>query len=181
MFFDTYGPFELARDGKTIPSRQPDMWAEVRRQSLLYNYPEKGLETAIGCYAFGIRHGDNYKPWYVGKTVAQSGFRGEILQQHKRDHYNSVIAEKAGQPVMFLFPLLTGGVWHFSRDRGSSGPLIEWVEKMLFGLALNRNPECRNLRDTKNLREVQIYGVFNSTQPGRSSEAMKAVRSMFGS
>jgi hypothetical protein len=177
MLFDTYGPFALATKDNTIPSKQPDLWAEVRQVSKRW-YPEKGLETAIGCYVFALRHGANYKPWYVGMTVAQGGFRREILQPHKREHYNSVLAEKNGQPVIFLLPLLTTE-WYFSRDRTASVPLIKWVEKMLFGLALARNPDCRNQRDTKNLREVQIYGVFNHRAPGRSSEAVKAVRNMF--
>ncbi|MDB5363726.1 MAG: hypothetical protein JWO51_5023 [Rhodospirillales bacterium] len=179
MFFDTYGPYDLARDGREIPAKQPDMWAEIRAHSKQYDYPEKGLESAIGCYAFGLKNGTNYKPWYIGMTVAKRGFRGEILQPHKLAHYNTVVGSKKGTPVMFLFPLLTGN-WHFSRDRGDSVPLVRWVEKMLFGIALTRNPECRNQRDTKFLRNVEVRGVFNSRQPGRSSEAMQAVRSMLG-
>lgn len=179
MFFEMYGPFKMARDEQVIPSRQPEMWEAVRAACAKDGYDEKQLETAIGCYAFGLQFGSTIKPWYVGMTVAEGGFRAEILQVHKRDHYDEVLAEHRGAPVMFLMPLLTPDN-RFSRDRGASIPLIKWVEKMLFGLALARNSECRNQRDTKYLRHVEVRGIFNSNPPGASSATVVAARQMFG-
>lgn len=178
MYFDMYGPFELAREDGKVASRQPELWAEVRRQSRNYGYHEQGLETAIGCYAFGLRHPSGLRPWYIGMTIARAGFRGEVLQQHKRDHYDAALGERTGTPVLFLMPLLTAES-RFSQDRGRSKPLIEWVEKMLFGVALRRNPKCRNQRDTRYLRNVVVRGVFNN-HAGRPGPSVVEARRMFG-
>jgi len=179
MHFDMYGPFDLSRENGTVPARQPAMWAAVREASCLYGDEEAELERAIGCYAFGLRNGDSIMPWYVGMTIAAGGFRREVLQSHKRQHYDHVISRKRGTPILFLMPLLTQER-RFSRDRGTSKPLIEWVEKMLFGMALKRNPDCRNQRDTKYLRDVVVNGLFNSRPPGRPGPEVTAARQMFG-
>lgn len=179
MWFDMYGPFELDRLEGRLPSRQPDFWKQVQDASALYGDKPQGLEQAIGCYAFGLRHGDTLKPWYVGMTVAQGGFRREILQPHKRAHYDEVVKEHRGVPIMFLMPLLTPE-GYFSRDRTGAKPLIQWVEKMLFGVALRRNHLCRNQRDTRFLRNVVVHGIFNSRPPGRQGPEVTAARKMFG-
>jgi len=179
MWFDMYGPFELVRADRRIPSRQPEFWEQVREASARYGSQPKALEQTIGCYAFGLRHGDTMKPWYIGMTVAQGGFRREVLQRHKLDHYDEVIQRHHGAPIMFLMPLLTPE-GYFSRDRSSTKPLIQWVEKMLFGVALRQNPRCRNQRDTKYLRSVVVHGIFNSRPPGRQGPEVTAARKMFG-
>jgi hypothetical protein len=51
---------------------------------------------------------------------------------------------------------------------------------MLFGVALRRNPGCRNQRDTRFLRNVVVHGVFNSRPPGRPGPSVVAARKMFG-
>lgn len=178
MYFDMYGPFEVSRENGRVTGRQADMWDQVRL-ACARNYVETELETAIGCYAFGIRHGTSLKPWYVGMTMAKGGFRAEVFQKHKLEHYNAVVEERRGTPVMFLMPLLTPED-RFSRDRTTTGPLIRWVEKMLFGVALKRNPECRNQRDTRFLRNVEVRGVFNSRRCGPAGATVQAARDMFG-
>ena len=179
MYFDMYGPFEIERTSGLIGSRQKLMWSTVRASALSKGYKERDLETAIGCYAFGLRHGESLKPWYVGMTVAQGGFRREVFQPHKLWKYNKVIEVRNGSPVMFLMPLLTPAD-RFSRDRSLSVPLIQWVEKMLFGVALRRNPDCENQRDTKYLRHVEVRGVFNDKARGPKGATVKAARQMFG-
>lgn len=179
MWFDMYGPFELARVEGKIPALQSDLWRQVQEASKRYGYKSRDLEQAIGCYAFGVRHGETMKPWYIGMTVAKGGFRSELLQQHKRDHYDEVIREHRGTPIVFLMPLLTPE-GYFSRDRTKTKPLIQWVEKMLFGVALRQNPECRNQRDTNYLRNVIVHGIFNGRPPGRQGPEVTAARKMFG-
>ena len=179
MWFDMYGPFELTRVEREIPARQPDFWEQVRGSSERYGSKPEDLEQAIGCYAFGLRHGETMKPWYIGMTVSQGGFRREVLQPHKRDHYDEVTTKHNGTPIMFLMPLLTPE-GYFSRDRTGTKPLIHWVEKMLFGVALRQNLECRNQRDTKYLRNVVVHGIFNSRPAGRQGPEVTAARKMFG-
>jgi len=179
MYFDMFGPFELTRTGGSIGSRQTALWGAVRDASEMYEYERTGLERAIGCYAFGLKNGDSLKPWYVGMTIAERGFRGEVLQKHKLQHYNEAMNGRHGTPLLFLMPLLTPE-GRFSSNRSSNKPLIEWVEKMLFGVALRRNPDCRNQRNTKNLRQVVVHGIFNSRPRGRKGPEVTAARAMFG-
>jgi hypothetical protein len=179
MWFDIYGPFALSRVDEQIPSRQPEFWEQVQEASERYGSKKQDLEQAIGCYAFGLQHGDSIKPWYIGMTVAKGGFRREVLQRHKRDHYDAVIREHRGKPIMMLMPLLTPE-GYFARDRTGNKPLIQWVEKMLFGVALRQNLDCRNQRDTKYLRNVVVHGIFNSRPPGRQGPEVSAARKMFG-
>lgn len=179
MWFDMYGPFDLTRENGMVPTKQPNFWEQIQEASECYGYGPKDLERAIGCYAFGLRHGDTLKPWYVGMTVAKGGFRSEVLQKHKRDHYDTVVNSHRGAPIMFLMPLLTPE-GHFSRERMANKPLIQWVEKMLFGVALRQNLDCRNQRDTRYLRNVIVHGIFNSRPPGRSGPEVTAARKMFG-
>jgi hypothetical protein len=183
MYFDMYGPFDVARANRRVSGDQSALWQDVREASVKYEYEKNGLERAIGCYAFGLCNGQSYKPWYVGMTMAQTGFRGEIFQDHKLKHYNEVMAKHQGTPVMFLMPLLTPEGW-FCRDRVTTKPLIQWTEKMLFGVAFQRNPRCRNQRDTKFLRNVTVRGVFAGSetegQTGRPAPSVIAARNMFG-
>lgn len=179
MWFDMYGPFDLSRQNGMIPARQPDFWEQVQQASEQYGSGSRELERAIGCYAFGLHNGDTLKPWYVGMTLAKGGFRSEVLQKHKLKHYDDVIKNHRGLPVIFLMPLLTPE-GYFSRDRTSNKPLVEWVEKMLFGVALRQNIQCRNLRDTRYLRNVVVHGIFNSRPTGRPGPEVTAARKMFG-
>lgn len=178
MYFDMYGPFELGRSAGSITGQQPALWEAVRGACARWYADETELERAIGCYAFGLKNGDSLVPWYVGMTIAERGFRGEVLEPHKRGHYNAVLEERRGIPVLFLMPLLTPE-GRFSRDRGSNKVLIQWVEKMLFGVAVERNPNCRNLRDTKFLRQVVVRGVFNDGAIGRPGPSVVAARRMW--
>jgi len=179
MYFDIYGPFELSRENGKVPSRQPEMWRKVQKASSEYGFYKQDLEQAIGCYAFGLRNGDSLKPWYIGMTIAKGGFRREVLHQHKRKHYDEVVKDHQGAPIMFLMPLLTPE-GYFSLDRTNNKPLIQWVEKVLFGVSLKQNIECGNQRDTKYLRNVVVHGIFNSRPPGRQGPEVTAARKMFG-
>lgn len=175
-----YGPFELDReDRKKIPARQPSFWGQVQDASEQYGFEPQELEQSIGCYAFGLRFGDTIKPWYIGMTIGKAGFRGEVLQGHKRNHFDEVIREHRGAPIMMLMPLLTPE-GYFGHDRTTAKPLIQWVEKMLFGVALRQNLECRNRRDTRYLRNVVVHGIFNSRPTGRQGPEVTAARKMFG-
>ena len=114
----------------------------------------------FGVYVFGIRWSNIFTPWYVGKTIAAKGFRGEIFQYHKRMVYNDVIEDNNGDRLIFLFPLLTPKR-KFSRSRSAFNErLVDWVEKMLFGLTFSKNPDCSNKHSMKFLRECTVNGVM---------------------
>jgi hypothetical protein len=180
MYFDAYGPFVIEQSGdKEIKRSQQSFWTDVRCKSAAFGYHENELEAAIGCYVFGIRHGEKMTPWYVGQTVAKAGFKGEIFQEHKIKKYNNDdIKSKNGARVMFLFPLLTPDP-RFSKSRSPYNlRLITWTEQMLFGLAIAKNPMCLNMRDTKFLRECVVNGVLGVQSPGRPESMAQGAKLM---
>jgi len=182
MYFDAYGPFDVATvDGK-ITAAQKSFWKEVRAQSAKYGYDDDKLECSFGAYVFGIQWGPKLTPWYVGQTIAKTGFRGEIFQFHKLKIYNRVMRKNNGTPVIFLFPLLTPED-RFSQSRTELNKrLVDWVEKMLLGLAFAKNENCRNKRGMKFLRECTVNGVMGPRYRGRPErQAAKAKSLLFPS
>ncbi|WP_156383391.1 hypothetical protein [Rhizobium sp. Root483D2] len=178
MNFNAWGPFEFSgTDGQW----KAEFWQQAADQEIHYNCPPDRLRNAIGCYMFAIKRGKQYTPWYVGQTRAAAGFEGEIFERHKLDHYRSSLASaQRSTGYIFLFPLITGGDdWRFSTARTTGKNLIDWLEKMLIGMALSKNTELRNLRDTLFLKNVWVEGVFGDQNPGRpsfpASEARKAL------
>jgi hypothetical protein len=179
MYFDAYGPFPVAvgPDGK-LTAAQKVFWKEVREKCGSYGYDECGLEKSFGCYVFALKTKAGCKPWYVGKTNALTGFYGEIFQKHKLTKYNQIADERNGTPMMFLFPLLTPSGF-FSKDRSNfNKKLVDWVEKMLFGLAFKRNPKCANKHSTKFILQCVVSGVYGPTL-GRPAHMASQARGMF--
>lgn len=123
-----------------------------------------------------MKRGEKLVPWYVGKTNAMTGFYGEVLTPHKVDHYSNIIAEKPyWTPHMLLFPLITPGE-RLSRAYKSNKPLIEWMERTLIGMALGKNPNLYNKRDTKLLKNCIVDGVFGSFDKHQHYPAALAAR-----
>lgn len=107
-----------------------------------------------------MKRGDKLVPWYVGKTNAKTGFYREVFTSHKIQHYTGIIEQKPGwKPHMLLFPLITPS-WRFSKAFATDKPLIEWMERTLIGMALAKNPDLYNKRDTALLKNCIVDGVF---------------------
>jgi hypothetical protein len=178
MNFNTWGPFECHVQNK--PHWKSEFWEEVTLMEANCGLDGGALRSAIGCYLFTTRRGDKYTPWYVGKTLAQAGFEGEIFQQHKLNHYNAALSDvgqKKGQ--IFLFALINvgpGESWSFSRGYKTSKRTIDWLEKTMMGMALRKNINLRNLRDTTLLKNVWVEGVFNDTRQGAPSKTAREVK-----
>jgi hypothetical protein len=176
-FFDVYGSFQIARVDGVVCRSQPALWDEAR----LY---DEALERAIGCYLFCLAHGTSITPWYVGKTIAKGGFRDETFTDHKLDVYNGCLGEKRGRPRLFLFAMQTqdgGEQSRFSHNRSHGGRAIDWLEKTLMGMALQRNPDLWNIRDTTLPRSVTVRGIIGAAARGRPhTEVLEARRALFG-
>jgi hypothetical protein len=176
-FFDVYGPFDVARTGGLIEYSQPAFWSEVE------DY-DTGLSKAIGCYMFCLTHGTNIMPWYVGKTWAKNGFRGETFTPHKLVVYNRCINGRRALPQLFLFPLMTGtcdDAGNFSHNRSRGRKVIEWLEKTMIGMALQRNPDLGNLNDATLPRSVTVRGIMGEQRRGRAfADVTEACRAFYG-
>jgi hypothetical protein len=165
MRFDTYGPFPVATVDRVVKGSQKGFWTDVDAHAMYYDYKSGELAQAIGCYAL-VMYGRTYRPWYVGQTRAQAGFKGEIFQPHKLKIYTEYTSERRGTPYMFLFPLMTDG-GAFSRAHASSKGVIDWLERTLIGMAFAKNPLLRNVSHTKHLRSVTVSGILGPRPPGR--------------
>ena len=84
MKFDAAGPFSFDPYAKERQWRR-QFWEEIE-------VPENldGLDEAIGCYVYCVERGERTLPWYVGKTTALTGFKGEIFQDPKVMRYREV-------------------------------------------------------------------------------------------
>jgi len=176
-FFDVYGPFDIEREAGIVLRSQPTFWENVREA-------DDGLDKAIGCYMFCLRHGESITPWYVGMTIAVGGFFVETFTQHKLKVYNDCLDYKRGRPQMFFFPLMTGNsedVGSFSQNRSQGAATIGWLEKTLMGMALQRNEDLWNQRDTTLPRSVTVRGIMGEARKGRQyGEVTEARRALFG-
>lgn len=174
MYFNSFGPFYIHKD---FPNGwRSEFWNRIEKR-------EEGLSTAIGCYVFCLKHGKKTLPWYVGKTVANNGFRDEVFEiKHKIPLYRQFIKKFSyHRPSILLFPLLTETKWAFSKNRSEGGSTITWLEKTLIGMALARNPEIANIATTKLHRKVYVNGVLGKQFQGPPSLDAQFARSVFHS
>ena len=56
---------------------------------------------------------------------------------------------------------------------------VEFMEKFMFGIALNRNSSLSNSKNTKFLKTMSVPGVLNSPQR-QPKVPEKALKSVFG-
>ncbi|WP_298282402.1 hypothetical protein [Novosphingobium sp.] len=178
IFFETFGPFTIPVSDGAI-KRPPASWWEDEVENSTW----ENLSRAIGCYMFVM--GDaNIKPWYVGKTVNQHGFREEVFASHKLNHYNWVLANGyRGPPQMYLFPMITKPFhqdWRFSRGQSNSGP-VKWLESTLMGMAFAQNPDIANSKELRYFRSVHVRGILGRSPSGkRTGYIAKARQALLG-
>jgi hypothetical protein len=171
MIYEPVGPVQIPTndagsiDAKNV-GRRGNFWDQLDER-----YPK--LSTAKGIYAFCAQTGTRYRPWYVGKTNGFKGFRGEVFGAHKLLHYNLVIHDHYQNrftPVFFFLVRKTEGGKLSWRPPPKE---LEFVEKLIIGRALERNPDLRNIAETKYLRGLTVYGVTHGRQDRSSMEFKK--------
>jgi hypothetical protein len=134
----------------------------------------KGLKDASGCYVFALNTGRGPIPWYVGKAERQS-FEDEIFTLHKLHHYNDVVIEHKGTPYVFLMPRVTSRQ-RLCRPAKNHNASIRLLETLMIGMALRRNPQLKNIKDTSLLRSLSLRGVVNSNLKGHPGGAAVALK-----
>jgi hypothetical protein len=179
-YFETFGPFDIPVNGGEI-ARPPAKWW---KDEVDYIYEDGDVSRAIGCYMFAMGEA-HVRPWYIGKTINQRGFREEVFTDHKLGLYNWVLGEGyRGPPVLFLFPLITrpfqDDSWRFARGT-SHNRAIEWLERTLMGMAYSQNQEIANTRDVTYFRTVHVRGLLGKAQRGRrTGDIVKARQALLG-
>jgi len=173
VLFSTFGPFVLPKNaGGTIDfSRESKraFWDAV-------NAAEDGLAQACGCYIVAASGGRGTLPHYVGLTEGNS-FKNECSARHVLGHFNAIVGDNIKrQPKLFLIAKRTP-TGRFSKPAKDRHPDIRFLENYLIALALERNHQLRNLRQTKFLREMKVEGLLNGGQ-GRPGDAASSLRAM---
>lgn len=174
MFFRPFGPFDM-RELLNSESRnwQSDFWNQIENI-------RTGLSSANGVYVFSIKFGSKFTPWYVGKTCSSAGFRGEVLQGHKLDHYYKACDTKRGRPFLHLIARIEEDRGNFCKWSNRSERQIDQLETYLIGMALARNPELRNNKKTRFFRALDIEGVIGPRFEGRPREGARTLKNVFG-
>ena len=138
--------------------------------------PDDGdLPYAVGCYIFSIRTGRGTLPWYVGMAEKQP-FRKECFSYQKLVLFNEILAGRRGTPKLTLIAKLTPRD-RYARQSKNGHKDIQFLEKYLILLTIQRNPDLKNTRDTKFLRGMVVHGVFN-TPPGGQASSVSELKNL---
>jgi hypothetical protein len=170
MQYQVFGPYWSPRAEQEARGEALRMfWDEIE-------VLQPGLPRAIGIYVFSTCHGENYTPWYVGKTNAKAGFRGEIFQEHKLNHYVGASQRKRGYPAIHLIAKIEPLRGNFCRASQRSGREIDELETVMIGMALRANPHVRNSKKTWFNKTCQVPGIIGDPPIGRPSTAISSLR-----
>jgi hypothetical protein len=174
MKYTIHGPFEMAKKNNKLVdhsnSTKKLFWSKVRKSNA-------NLPSACGCYLFAIRAAKGIKPWYVG--LAEKGtFESECYSAHKINIYNDALAGKKGAPLLFLIAKRTKKD-KFVKPTKRKHQDIAYLETILIGVALKKNPKLMNIKKTKFLKKMCVPCLMNTTpgKPTRSeAEFKKAIK-----
>lgn len=118
------------------------------------------LSSACGCYLFAIRAAKGIKPWYIGLAAKQS-FERECFAPTKINIYNDSLASKKGTPILFLIARRTSKD-KFAKPGKNGHKDIEYLESIMIGMALDKNPELLNIKKTGFLRRMCVPCIVNT-------------------
>lgn len=171
MNYEVYGPFFIDQDtSRPWTDRRAEFWGDVEDAC-------EGLSRAIGIYVFSTCHGQTFTPWYVGKTAAKTGFRGEIFQDHKLSHY--VSTTKRGPRCIHLIAKVTPNAYRFCKTSDRSKTEIDILETVMIGMGLHANRDLRNNKKTWFNRNCYVPGIIGQPDPGRPTDGARSLRSVF--
>jgi hypothetical protein len=157
MRYSIHGPFELrTKNGLVDRNKEAknNFWGAIEKTDSI-------LPFACGCYLFAIRAAKGIKPWYVGLAAKQS-FQGECFSPQKTNIYNDVLAgRKRGKPFLFLIAKKTKQDKFVKPSKKGHRDSI-YLETLMIGVALEKNPELMNIKKTKFLRGMLVPCLINT-------------------
>lgn len=173
MKYSIHGPFKLTRGNKGRIDRSPEtkkmFWNDVFSD-------DPDLEFACGCYIFGIQNGDNITPWYIGMASKQS-FKSECMKPYQVNIYNDIVLDHKGYPV-FLFIAKRTKTNKIRKVSSRSLKDIVFLETLLIGMGIEKNPRLMNISKTKFLKEMVVPTILNTPRRA-STKAEKFLRKTF--
>ena len=175
MLYENFGPFKMPVDehgdfhiGDSEASKLffRDLDAEV-----------PGLSKACGCYVFAMRSARGTTPWYVGKAE-KTEFGTECFNASNRVTYFNFTRERKGTPLLLLIARMTPK-GRFAKPYTNGTPDVDFLETLLIGAALTRNPGLLNVKKTRLFKSLKVPGFINAVEPPFSSST-EALRSTLG-
>jgi hypothetical protein len=171
MEYEVHGPYVVPRKVRLIDRNskvRARFWSQIDAEI-------PGLSEAVGCYIFCV----NNKPWYVGMAERQT-FRKECFGHHKLVAYNeALVRTKKGVPKLYLLAKLTKG-GAFTRVTTKKHRSTHFLENLLIGIALNKNPELINLKNTKIHKSLIVPGVVHTPHSKINWTSVRALRTVLG-
>lgn len=131
-----------------------------------------GIKYGIGLYVFGRKYGNNYTPFYVGKTL--NSFCAEIFNEHKLRKYEKCIREEKGSLCIILIVARTptGRIKVF-KDKS----LIDQLESLFIGYAYQRNNKLYNVSKLGFYKNISVPDILNS-EKGVSNKSSQRLKNM---
>jgi len=170
MRYEIYGPYNVPRNGRWVSRHRDDkreFWDDVHADV-------ECLPGAYGCYLFAIRG----RIWYVGLAERQS-FERECFALHKIVQYNEALQRVSGQPSLLFIPKITPGD-RFARPSRNGHGDIRFLESLIMGIAIRRNPDLQNIRNTRLLREMNVPGILNTRRGQARWGAVQDMKRVLG-
>jgi hypothetical protein len=172
--YETYGPFDLDRDGNKLRrAALTKFWKERAKDAPLLN-------NAIGVYIVGVRasKSSSIKPWYVGKTDKQ-GFKKRFYQQIGR--FSDVLDfAKNGEVKIFLIARYQARRPLPMKPRSAPVKANDELETLMIASCLKKNSRLINASKVKHQKEIQVPGYMNERVGKRSSAATELNRTVKG-
>jgi hypothetical protein len=170
MNYEVFGPIDVPRIQRKLDrKRLGEFWDEAEDWA-------EGLSSAIGIYIYSSRDGETFTPWYVGKTCAKTGFRGEVFQDHKVRHYLRSADFKRGIPCVHFLARVAPKRLTFSRWSAAAERDIDFLETAVIAMALRANNLVRNDKKTWFNRNLRVPGIMGRPTPGRRTSSAATLR-----
>jgi hypothetical protein len=170
MEYTIHGPFKMTKSKSGLVDKsnraKKEFWDKVEKT-------EPCLPSSSGCYLFAIRAGKGIKPWYVG-VASRQPFRNECFAPHKIIIYDEALVGKKGTPLLFFVAKRTKR-GKFVKPGKNASPVNAYLETILIGAALDKNPKVMNMKKTKFLKGMCVPGLLNTRKkkPSQSEAEFK--------
>ena len=168
MRFDVFVFDMPIEKGKIKKINKSDFWNQT-------DVKNAGVKSAKGVYIFGLKYGNSYKPYYVGKT--NRNFGEEATFSEKLRKYEHCINEIKGTPFMVFIAMKTTKNNEFSKKNNDK--LMLWLEDLFIILSYQQNQDLINTAKTKFLRNVCIADLLHSNK-GASNTNSRILKKMMG-
>jgi hypothetical protein len=170
--FSVEGPFDLDLSKlDPLDKKSLSIWKKNLFESLRSDHYD--FSAAKGVYIYCNKYGRKLTPWYVGKCVSRSGFKGEILTNHKLDVVKKLKTLK-GTSLLVLFVVRTKkGGKPSTATTGAPKGAIELLEKLFILEALKKNSKLVNRHQAALASNIHVPGLFGTDPPGPKSKQAK--------